>query len=199
MRGDVPPETRDAIRRWMRSVLSEKNWTANRWAKLAGTSPTNITRFLNPASTIVPSSDTISKLAMVAGSLPELGSAVPSTPVHMVPLRSWASLGRARFKPIGHVPTTMAASSEAFAVNCESDALDLGGVSVGDTLICEPPRLYKPAKGRICLMKIASRVHLGIYAPPVLMPKSTNPQHIALPIENSDVLGVAVSIIRSLA
>ena len=199
MRGDVPAETREAIRRWMRQVLAEKKWTANRWAKLAGTSPTNITRFLNPASSIVPSSDTITKLATIAGSLPELGGAPASAPVHMVPLREWSALARVKPKSIGMIPTTMAVSTDAFAVNCDTDALDLGGVSMGDTLICEPPRQFKPAKGRIVIMKIGVKILLGIYMPPVLMPKSTNAQHTPLPLENGDVLGVAVSIIRTLA
>lgn len=199
MRGDVPDETRDAIRRWMRKVLADKNWTANRWAKLSGTTPTNITRFLNPASTIVPSADTIAKLAMVAGSMPEIGSKPATTPVQMVPLRAWGHLTRAKQKLLGHVPTTMVASTEAYAVTCESDALDLGGVQRGDTLICEPPRLYKPAKERICLMSIGHRAHLGLYMPPFLMPKSTNTQHIALPLEDGEVLGVVIAIIRSLA
>jgi hypothetical protein len=117
----------------------------------------------------------------------------------MIPLRSWLSLGKTKYKPLGYVPTNMAVSSDAFAVACESDEVDLASVAIGDTLICEPPRIFKPAKGRICLMKIASRVHVGFYAPPFLMPKSTNTQHIALPLENGDVLGVVVSIIRSLA
>lgn len=58
-----------AIRVWMRQVMDQKNWSANQWASLAGTSPTNITRFLKDGNHI-PSSRTISKLAYVAGSSP---------------------------------------------------------------------------------------------------------------------------------
>ena len=61
-----------AIRVWMRSIMDTKEWTANKWATLAGTSPTNITRFLNGAK-FVPSSKTVGKLAAVAGSSPDLG------------------------------------------------------------------------------------------------------------------------------
>jgi len=66
------PETR-AIRVWMRQVMDAKGWSANQWASLAGTSPTNITRFLKDAVNI-PSSRTISKLAYVAGSSPTFSS-----------------------------------------------------------------------------------------------------------------------------
>ena len=61
-----------AIRVWIRSVMDTKQWTANKWATQAGTSPTNITRFLN-GSKFLPSSKTIARLANVAGSSPDLG------------------------------------------------------------------------------------------------------------------------------
>lgn len=63
---------RNAVRVWMRQVLEDKGWSANEWATHAGTSPTNITRLLSPLGKTVPSVDTISKLAMVAGSQPPL-------------------------------------------------------------------------------------------------------------------------------
>tara|TARA_R110000782_G_scaffold33603_3_gene80905 strand:- start:843 stop:1412 length:570 start_codon:yes stop_codon:yes gene_type:complete len=59
------------IRVWMRTVMDEKCWTANKWAVLAGTSPSNITRFVK-GSKFTPSSATIAKLAYVAGSHPNL-------------------------------------------------------------------------------------------------------------------------------
>lgn len=60
-----------AIRVWMRSVMQTREWSANKWATLAGTSPTNITRFLNGGK-FVPSSKTIGKLSHIAGSAPQL-------------------------------------------------------------------------------------------------------------------------------
>lgn len=60
-----------AIRIWMRTVMAEKDWTANKWAVLAGTSPSNITRFVR-GSKFTPSSATVAKLAYVAGSHPVL-------------------------------------------------------------------------------------------------------------------------------
>ena len=60
-----------AIRVWMRSVMHQREWSANKWATMAGTSPTNITRFLNGGK-FVPSSKTIAKLSYIAGSAPSL-------------------------------------------------------------------------------------------------------------------------------
>lgn len=62
---------RKAIRVWMRQVMETKGWSATRWANEAGTSPTNITRFLSGAKH-TPSSSTISRLSLVAGSAPDL-------------------------------------------------------------------------------------------------------------------------------
>ena len=60
-----------AIRVWMKSVMSTREWSANKWATMAGTSPTNITRFLNGGK-FVPSSKTIGKLSYISGSAPQL-------------------------------------------------------------------------------------------------------------------------------
>jgi hypothetical protein len=60
-----------AIRVWMRNVMENRQWSANKWATMAGTSPTNITRFLNGGK-FLPSSKTLGKLAYIAGSAPQL-------------------------------------------------------------------------------------------------------------------------------
>lgn len=62
----------NAVRIWMRTVMDSREWSANKWATLAGTSATNITRFLNGSSKFCPSARTIGKLARVAGSQPSL-------------------------------------------------------------------------------------------------------------------------------
>lgn len=66
-------QEQNAIRVWMRQVMQDMEWSANHWATLAGTSPTNITRFLNEG-TFTPSSTTIAKLVHAAGSQPNLSS-----------------------------------------------------------------------------------------------------------------------------
>lgn len=69
---DYGEYARNAVRVWLRQVMEEKNWSANEWGLMAKTSPTNITRMLSPTAKSVPSVDTICKLAMVAGSQPNL-------------------------------------------------------------------------------------------------------------------------------
>lgn len=55
----------------MRQIMEQKGWSAYKWGQLAGTSSTNITRFLADAKH-TPSASTIAKLATVAGSSPSL-------------------------------------------------------------------------------------------------------------------------------
>lgn len=62
---------RRVVRAWMRGVLEDKGWSANEWAKSAGTSPTNVTRMLGPSGSL-PNVETLMKLARIAGSQPNL-------------------------------------------------------------------------------------------------------------------------------
>lgn len=68
---DADPARR-AIKVWMRDVLLEKGWCAADWARHAGTSATNITRFLQPEHNVMLSTRTLAKLADAAGSQPSL-------------------------------------------------------------------------------------------------------------------------------
>ena len=62
-------QQRKALKIWMRDNIKNHGMSAYEWATKAGTSPTNITRFLNGAKNI-PSSRTIAKLARVSGNEP---------------------------------------------------------------------------------------------------------------------------------
>ena len=62
-------EPRRHLQKWVRQVLSENNWSAEEWGRRAGTSPTNITRLLQPGVSM-PSSVTIAKMAAACGSEP---------------------------------------------------------------------------------------------------------------------------------
>jgi hypothetical protein len=72
-----------SIKVWMRQVMQQTGMSANEWATKAGTSPTNITRFLNSDCKFVPSARTIAKLSSVSRSQPSFGQipTVTSVPV----------------------------------------------------------------------------------------------------------------------
>jgi transcriptional regulator with XRE-family HTH domain len=64
-------DLRQQIVEWMLAVMRERDWSAERWAALAGTSPTNITRLISGGESL-PTTATLAKLARAAGSQPSL-------------------------------------------------------------------------------------------------------------------------------
>tara|TARA_R110000822_G_scaffold44890_1_gene120304 strand:- start:226 stop:909 length:684 start_codon:yes stop_codon:yes gene_type:complete len=117
-----------AIRVWIRSVMDTKQWTANKWATQAGTSPTNITRFLN-GSKFLPSSKTIARLANVAGSSPDLGGIdVMSLGSQVLPLISCIDL-----EVVGSV-TVYNIKGDLIAYKFDRD-LTAYNLSRGDTIV----------------------------------------------------------------
>ena len=84
MNDHVERQTRIAIRVWLQNVLLENEWSAEEWARRAGTSATNITRPLSPSCKILPTVITVAKLARAAGSQPDLLARAEPTPVRMV-------------------------------------------------------------------------------------------------------------------
>ena len=70
---DIIEKEKNEISSWMRNTIKRLNTSAYRWATLAKTSPTNITRFLKDGKTL-PSSQTIAKLSSVAGVVPYPGN-----------------------------------------------------------------------------------------------------------------------------
>lgn len=66
-------ETKDAaaaIREWMLSILSEKDWTPAAWARRAGVAATTVQRAVKPTYEFTTSSKTLAKLASAAGYSP---------------------------------------------------------------------------------------------------------------------------------
>lgn len=128
------PEVK-SIRVWMRQVMETKEWSANCWATLAGTSPTNITRFLKDASHI-PSSRTISKLAYVAGTSPSFSR----VPIQQGEINAVALYSEARDN-LGVI--------SVYGINGEIKAYQLGTawpvhqMQVDDILIVKKTKLFK--------------------------------------------------------
>ncbi len=161
----MPSDTRQKIVRWMRNVLVEKNWTAERWARGAGTSPTNITRFLSNESAALPSTATLAKLAEAAGSEPRLLDQRLVVGMIETPVLSDGAL--LQFLPL-HCKTPAAikfllaeqemtialpkqGTGMAFAVNITTDWLKGDGVNRGDKVVVEP--FQDPQDGAVVLAR----------------------------------------------
>ena len=62
---DILRPVRAEIRGWLQRVLKETGWSADRWARAAATSATNITRPLHSEHAALPSLRTIAALESV--------------------------------------------------------------------------------------------------------------------------------------
>lgn len=173
---------RRSIKVWMRDVMTSKGWTASAWARKAGTSATNITRFLQPTAQVLPSSDTLAKLARAAGSQPRLGTladlnATRGTPLPIVPLtvvsayapmQLWEVVmdGRSGFDML-----LVDTSFDAPAV--VTDVFSLGmaarGILPGDRIIVERILKKDVLPGQIVMFNHEGRVKVAEWQHPLLI------------------------------
>lgn len=203
MSNDNSEAARNAVRVWMRDVMAQRQWTAAHWARLAETSPTNITRFLSPGCRIIPSADTLAKLARIAGSQPNLGFvpgaqrvAVRSVPV----VREGYLVDRnaALHGTNESVAVATSASEQAIAVLVESDSMNLAGILPGDVLVIEPVEVQPPSRGRIVAAVRNGEVCYGELQTPVIIPRSTNRSAGVFSVSDAEIVGVATQVIRRL-
>lgn len=175
------PTVRRNIKVWMREVMASKGWTASTWARKAGTSPTNITRFLQPTATVLPSSDTLAKLAKVAGSQPKLGmisdTATPGWHLPYVtlpvisayaPMQLWEIVmdGRSAFEML-----TVDAPLDGPAV--VTDVFSMGmaarGIMPGDRIIVERILKKDVQPGHVVLFLHEGVAKIGEWQPPLIL------------------------------
>ena len=188
-------DEKDKLSIWMKDILSKNRWKAEDWARLADTSPTNITRFLSKG-THMPSSRVLDALADAANSVPPLGPK-PGVVVQSIPFRRGGKMSDERF----HTVTEL--SSKAFAVTLETDSMSLGGMLPGDILICEPEDVVIPRHGLIVVFEDEKNglegdpvLSAGKYYPPYIMPASSNSEHKPVPTDNCAITGVVVQQTR---
>lgn len=170
------------IKVWMRDVMASRGWTASQWARRAGTSPTNITRFLQPTASVLPSADTIAKLARVAGSQPRLnpfveptanrGWQLPYFPAHVLsayaPVQLWEVVVN------GNPATEMIlvdAPLDAPAV--VTDVFSMGmaarGIMPGDRIIVERVGHKDLEAGWVVMFQHDGMTKIGEWQPPLVL------------------------------
>ena len=195
-------ETKASIQKWMNDVLVEKAWTPNEWATRAGTSPTNITRFISKMKA-VPNVATIAKLAEVAGSQPSLaeGAAIKKIDTRIVPLYHWDSLMNKKPEIKGQIVVPTASTKETFAVISQTDSMDLAGINIGDVVVFDKSNEnLKPGSIVLCICdsKNGKKItRIGEWQPKQIIFKSTRP----IPPSSScrdRVIGVARYVIREI-
>lgn len=207
-------DTRQALLRWMAGVMEAHAWSAAAWARRAGVTPTNLTRFLrDPALGSIPSADTIGRLARAAGCEPHFLDQSAHPPVCRVPLllldqvHVLMTLGRRAGEAFltaalrdgaPSVTVDHPASRRAFALKISSRSLNAAGVLPDDRVVLEPPDLLPPKLGDMVVTVSDDTICGYRFFPPHLLPVSTDPDCGPTPIDDAHVAGVAVHVVRPL-
>lgn len=198
----------------MAAVLREQHWTAAEWARRAGVTPTNLTRFLrDPDGGSLPGAGTIGRLAWAAGSEPRFLADVPEATVWRVPLLSMAqlqamlALARSRVHDFlrsalrdgaACVLIDRPASPRAFALRITSHHLNAGGVIHHDRIVLEPADVAPPRAGDLVAVLAGESVCAYRFYPPYLMPISTNAECVPILCDGAALIGVGVHVVRPL-
>ncbi|HYG90865.1 MAG TPA: helix-turn-helix transcriptional regulator [Azospirillum sp.] len=207
-------DTRRALLRWMTGVMEAHGWSAGAWARAAGVTPTNLTRFLrDPANGSIPSADTIGRLARAGGSEPRFLDDGAYPLVCRVPLLDLSQVhallhlgrrGREAFIAAalrdGNTSVTVdrPASRRAFALKIGSRSLNAAGVLPNDRVVLEPVDLLPPKPGDVVVTVSDDTVCGYRFFPPHLLPVSTDPDCGPTPVDDARVAGVAVHVVRRL-
>ena len=103
-------DTRENLRVWVRDILTRMKITPTKLAERVGVHPTTLTRFLNHPDASTLSSNTVAKIAHVAG-LP-------------APHPVGAPIGLAALRPAGSMPGLMEAEAEPFQAGQQQGGID---------------------------------------------------------------------------
>lgn len=201
-------KAKSTVRSWLRRVMEENGWSAAKWANKAGTSPTNITRFLNGSAKSVPSTTTIAKLARVAGYGPEYLDWNKETleKTVLVPLLTLDKI--AEFKAgtldLESLTTCIIAvdlrykTSQMIAIKLTTDTYNAEGIFAGDTVVCVSEKEQPYINGARVVAK-TDEGGVGVYGynPPYLTTQSNSglgPQKLA----SATIIGTAIKVQRDL-
>lgn len=138
----IDEQERKNLKVWIRNVMTSQKMSAYEWATKAGTSPTNITRFINSDSKYIPSTRTVAKLAKVAGSQPHT---VGQAPGNTRTLEVFDYEGnRMRYVNVYNVKGKVAAYELSYSEQVRNNVTGYyqGGIAIGDTILVRPDHKY---------------------------------------------------------
>ncbi len=135
---------RKIIRVWLRDVMQSQNMSAYEWATKAGTSPTNITRFLKD-SKYMPSSKTLAKLSAVCGSSPDANIDAPGITRTLEVLNMDGN--RLKYVNVYDVQGKVAAYQLSGPTG-----YGIGGIGMGDTVLVDLET--KPKTNDVVLIRV---------------------------------------------
>lgn len=202
-------ELRLRLRGWMRETLDRHGWSADEWARRAGTSSTNLTRLLNGTGHCsLPNTETLAKLAKVANSQPKLID-TDRVPVYYLPVldandvETILGLGHTQQEDFltslklehTQVASVRRRSLRAFGVKIDTESMNAKGLLAGDVAIVEPADLVPPTNGALVAVLSEGLVGGYIYQPPFYLPASTLP-FAPLMMDAAELIGRIMQIER---
>lgn len=206
---DMEADVRKAVHGWMRRVLDENRWSAERWGRMAGTAPTNIQRLLrNPETAPLPNLTTVYRLAAVAKSMPDLG--IVSKRLNEVPvvsegdlrdyLSSKKTLREIRASASTHVRVAGEVDNSCIAATVTGDSLVFRGVSPGDTVLITALEARAPEQGDIVAVMGDDGLDCFEWGPPWLLAMGPRAgQHMPVETARGRIVGVVTDVIKKLS
>lgn len=178
-----------SIKVWMRQVMSEQGMSANEWATKAGTSPTNITRFLNSDSKFIPSARTIAKLASVSKSQPSFGQGPTVTTVPVL---------NAKGEVVDMITDPKAGKVRAYQLGLYTGYGQAGIASHSYVIVVD---CSKPSNGDVLLIKdsehgmLVGDVYDGLL---IFRNIDSNENHIRMPrkLKDVEIIGKVIQSIQ---
>ena len=193
--------------------MEERGWSAAAWARQAGVTPTNLTRFLkDPERGSLPSAETIGRLSLAAGREPRFLDDPPvsagSVPV-LLPSQVQKLMDLPEHDAVIYLrdlirsgARTLAAdpslSARAFALRITSPHMNAAGLLPEDHAVIEPADRKAPRDGDLVVTVDGEQACGYRYHAPLLVPVSTDPACCPLRIGDVPIAGVAVRVVRSL-
>ena len=186
MQSTVDELERKALKVWMRGVMANQSLSAYEWARRAGTSHTNITRFLNQNSKYIPSSRTVAKLVKAAGSSPHtvIPTHVSSRTIEVLDTRG----KRLRYVNVFDVEGKVLAMELD-----EPTGYGLGGINKGDTILVQED--YQVQNHDVIMYEYSEGFRIGQLVKDEIVHKSYDIRNVEQ-LANVTVVGKVVQVIK---
>jgi len=186
MHNTIDEQERKALKVWMRGVIQNQKMSAYEWATKAGTSPTNITRFLNGNAKSIPSSRTVAKLSHVAGTEPKKITVADS-------LTRTLEVRDGKGKRLRYV-NVYGIEGKVLAMELDHPTgYGLGGINSSDTILVRED--VKPQEQDVVMYECKDGFRIGQIVDKSIIHKSYDIRHV-IKITDVNLLGKVIQVIK---
>jgi len=201
-------QLRDNLKEWVGAVLKETGWTQREWCLRAGTTPTNLSKFLNSDDNgFIPSGNTIHKLSSVVPIMPFSFEAMRRT--KFIPIlnptnaKRFMSMGASTKLELlneeleyGKKIAVSVDSKGVFAVVVTEKTMLGAGIVPGSTLILDGN--ISMTNGSICVCQNEGKIEPYRFYDGMLMPENSTENFPPMRAKDATILGRAISLYTDL-